>query len=45
MGTFSIYFQSNISKLIFHLRLSDHLPDVLLQELYIDSTYIIDLRI
>ena len=41
----SKYFQNNITKLIVHLQLRDQLPYSPLQELYIHSTYVIDLCI
>ena len=44
-GTYSKYFENTITKLIAHLRLSDQLPYVPLQEFYIHSTYVIDLCI
>ena len=39
-GTYSKYFKTIFPKLIFHLRFSDQLPYVLLQEFYIHSTYV-----
>ena len=44
-GTYSTYFQNNITKLIVHLPLSDQLPYVSLQEFYTHSMYVIDLCI
>ena len=40
-GTYSKYFENTITKLIAHLRLSDQLPDVPLEEAYIHSRYVI----
>ena len=42
-GTYSKFFQDNLTKLIVHLRLHDKLSYVPLKEFYIDSTYVIDL--
>ena len=37
--TYSKYFQNN-TQLVFHLQLKNNLPEVLLQDFYIHSTYI-----
>ena len=44
-GTYSTYFQNNITKVIVHLRLGYQLIYVFLQEFYIHSMYVINLCI